>query len=206
MELNNFLDISQALCVMIASAVAIYGISSWRREAKWKRKYELAEEVLSCFYDISERFDIIRNPVGHVGEGKTRKRNTNELPEESEILDSAYVAIERYENEKAPFIRLRPLKYRFMVLYGKEAGEPFDEIVLLTNKLFIACQSLGHKYWKDQGRRNFTEEQFQEHLRNMNKQESILWSNYGEIDDFKERVNNAITKIEVLCKNIIEKR
>ena len=47
----------------------------------------MAEEVLSSFYDVSERFDIIRNPAGYVGEGKTRKRNKHESEEESEILD-----------------------------------------------------------------------------------------------------------------------
>jgi hypothetical protein len=185
MELKNYIDIIQALSVTTASIFAVFGISSWRRETKWKRKYELAEEVLSCFYDVSERFNIIRNPAGYVGEGKTRKRNKNESQEESEILDNAYVVIERFEKEKAPFIKLKSLKYRFMVLYGKESGEPFDEIVRLTNKLFLASHRLGHRYLKDQGRRNFTEEQFQKHLEKMHEQESIFWSDFEEKDEFK---------------------
>jgi hypothetical protein len=206
MELKDFLNLIQAFSVTIASIVAVYGISSWRRETKWKRKYELAEEVLSCFYDVSERFDIIRNPVGYVGEGRTRKRNENELPGESEILDSAYVVMERFEKEKVPFIKLKSLKYRFMVLYGKEAGEPFDEIMRLKSKLFFASHILGHKYWKYQGKRNFTEEQFQKHLENMHKQEAIFWSNIEEKDDFKEAVNKVISKLESICKNIIERK
>lgn len=46
---NLFFDVIKSLSIIIASIVAIYGINSWRREAKWKRKYELAEEVLSLF-------------------------------------------------------------------------------------------------------------------------------------------------------------
>jgi len=206
MELKNYLDIIQALTVTTASIVAVYGISSWRRETKWKRKYELAEEVLSCFYDVSERFDIIRNPAGYVGEGKTSKKNNNESQEESEILDNAYVVIERFEKEKAPFIKLKSLKYRFMVLYGRESGEPFDEIVRLTNKLFLASHRLGHRYWKDQGRRSFTEEQFQKHLEKMHEQEAIFWSDFGEEDAFKNEVNKTVSRMEKICEKIIRKR
>ena len=78
MDLKSFLSVIQVLSVTIASMTAVYGISSWRRETKWKRKYELAEEVLSCFYEVSDSFDAIRNPAGYIGEGKTRKRNENE--------------------------------------------------------------------------------------------------------------------------------
>lgn len=205
MELRTYLDIIQGLSVTLASIVAVYGISSWRRETMWKRKYELAEEVLSCFYEVSESFHIIRNPAGYVGEGKTRKRNENETDEESKILDNAYVVIERFEKEKAPFIKLKSMKYRFMVLYGKEAGEPFDEIVRLTNKLLLASNLLGHRYWKDQGRRKFTDEQFEKHLKEMNEYESIFWASFNQEDKFKEDVNKTISKIETICKRIIEK-
>ena len=206
MELKMFIDIIQGLSVITASIVAVIGISSWRREAKWKRKYELAEEVLSCFYEISESFDTIRSPAGYVGEGKTRKKRENELPEESEILDNAYVVIERFEKEKTPFVKLQSLKYRFMVLFGKDSGEPFVNIVKLTNKLFNASNRLGHRYWRDQGRRQFTDDQFEKHLIEMREYEAIFWANFSEKDEFKEDVNNVILKIESICQKIIENK
>ncbi|WP_417592946.1 hypothetical protein [Owenweeksia hongkongensis] len=206
MELKDFLDIIQATSVTMASIAAVHGIFSWRREAKWRKKYELAEEVLSCFYDISDRFDVIRNPAGYVGEGQTRKKNENESADESAILDMAYVVVERYEREKAPFIRLKSLKYRFMVIYGKKAEEPFQDILRLTNKLFFASHKLGKRYWKDQGRRNLTENQFEEHLKEMQKQEAIFYAGYDETDEFKESVNHTICKIEKICKKVIEQR
>ena len=206
MDLKTFLDIIEALSVTSASLVAVYGISSWRREAQWKKKYELAEEVLSCFYDISERFDIIRNPAGYVGEGKTRKRNEKESHDESIILDNAYVVVERYERENAPFLKLKSLKYRFMVLFGKEAVEPFNVIVRLTNKLFLASHRLGSRYWKDQGRKHMTEQQFDKHAIEMGKQEAVFWADYGDKDEFKESVNQAVAQIESICIKIIEKK
>lgn len=206
MNLNIVFDIIQAISVITASIVAVYGISSWRRETKWKRKYELAEEVLSCFYDISDRFDIIRNPVAHLGEGQTRIRNNDETPDDSQILDNAYVIVERYEREKDAFIKIRSLKFRFTVLFGNKAGEPFDEIFQLRNKLFLASYRLGTKFWREQGRRHFSDQQFEKHLQGMKKQEAILWADYDEKDEFKESINNIINNIESICRNIIEKK
>ena len=206
MELKSLLDIIQSISVTVVTVVAVYGISSWRREAKWKRKYELAEEVLSCFYEISDCFDKIRSPAASTGEGKTRVRNVNETPVESEILDNAYVVIERFEKEQAPFIKLKSMKYRFMVLFGKQTGEPFNEIVKLTNKLFIASNRLGNRFWKDQGRANFTEKQFEKHLIKMQEYEEIFWADYGETDRFKNEVNEVVIKIENICQKIIENK
>ena len=206
MTLKDCLDLLQGLSIIIASIVAILSISEWRRETKWKRKYELAEEVLSTFYDISDKFEIIRSPAGHLGEGETRKKNINETPEESKILDQAYVVFERYEKEKEPFIKLMSLKSRFMVLFGKEAVEPFNEIFKLRNTLFIAATRLGRRYWKDQGRRQFDEKQFEKHLKEMEKQEAIFWSDLSDEDEFKKQVDLTICKIENICRNIIEKK
>ncbi len=99
MPLNLVFEIIKVVAVVIASFVAIFGITSWRREAKWKRKYELAEEVLSLFYEVRERIESIRSPFSNTQEGKTRKRGENENGEVAEILDNAYVVFERYEKE-----------------------------------------------------------------------------------------------------------
>jgi len=98
------------------------------------------------------------------------------------------------------------MKYRFMVMYGKKAGEPFDEVVKLTNRLFIASHRLGYRYWKEQGRRSFTDEQFERHLAKMHEYEAIFWADFGEVDEFKKDVNEVISKIENICQKIIEKK
>ena len=73
-DLKLVFDILKSISIIIASGVAIYGINSWRREIKWKRKYELAEETLSLFYEVQDAISIIRSPFVSVSEGKTRKR------------------------------------------------------------------------------------------------------------------------------------
>jgi len=134
-KMNTVINFIQSISIIIASAVAIWGINSWRREAKWKRKYELAEEVLSLFYECKEKFQIIRSPFSNTSEGKTRKRSEDESQDDTARLDSAYVFFERYEKEKEPFTKLLSLKFRFMTIFGKESGEPFDEIKKIRNCL-----------------------------------------------------------------------
>ncbi|MEN2412152.1 hypothetical protein [Flavobacterium mesophilum] len=204
MSENFIFNFIQCISVVVASVTAIYGITSWRRETKWKRKYELAEEVLSLFYECKEKIAVIRHPASYVGEGKTRKRRENEKPEESEILDNAYVFFERYEKEKEPFLKLASLKFRFIAIFGKEATLPFDEIAKILSDIFFAANRLGNRYWKDQGRKNFSEEQFDRHLQEMEKYEDIVWNSF-ENDKIELKIDNCIAKIEKYCLSIIQK-
>ena len=205
MEMDLAFKILQSISVITASIVTICGITSWRREAKWKRKYELAEEVLSLFYECKEKIAIIRSPHSYSKEGKTRKRGENESQEETERLYNAYVFIERYDKEKEPFIKLWTLKFRFMALFGKEANKPFDEISQILNSIFLAAHHLGQRYWKEQGQKTFTDAQFEKHLQVMNKYEKIIWADYDESDEITSQVNSCISKIEKYCVTIMKK-
>ena len=169
MNSNLIFSIIQSVAVVIASGVAVYGITSWRREAKWKRKYELAEEVLSLFYECKEKIAMIRSPFSFTTEGKTRKRREGETPEESERLDSAYVFIERYEQNKEPFSKLQALKFRFMTIFGKEADKNFHEINVVLNTIFHSANRLATREWRDQGYKQFSDDQHKKHLEQNSK-------------------------------------
>ena len=94
-HVQQILEILASLAIILASGVAIYGISSWRREMMGKRKYELTEEVLALFYEAREKISAIRSIHGNVEEGKSRKPNPKETPEEQKALNDAYVIFER---------------------------------------------------------------------------------------------------------------
>lgn len=204
---NLVFDILKSLSIIIASGVAIYGINSWRRETKWKRKYELAEETLSLFYEVQDALSIIRSPFGNVNEGKTRKRLENEREEDSEILDQAYTVIERFEKNKEPFFKLRAIKYRFITLFGKESEQHFNDVIKLTNKIMTVSGFLGRRYWKDQGRKKFTDAQFDEHLKKMHEYEGIIWEDYDENgDEIKKEFERIISEIEKICNSVLKKK
>jgi len=205
MPINLIFEILQNISIVIASFVAIYGINSWRTEMVWKRKYELAEEVLSLFYEARDSIEIIRSPYGNTGEGKTRKRKENETEEQSEILDRAYVIYERYEKVKTTFTKLKSLKYRFMAIFGQDKGLPFDNLTKILTKLFFASYKL-ETYWNDQVRRKLTDEQFQKHIDKIEKFKETIWSGYGEPDQINDEINKIVDNIEKICKTIIEKK
>lgn len=205
-DLKLVFDILKSISIIIASGVAIYGINSWRREIKWKRKYELAEETLSLFYEVQDAISIIRSPFVSVSEGKTRKRQERETKEDSEILDRAYVVVERFEKNKESFFKLRAIKYRFITLFGKESEKPFNEIVKLTNKIMTVSGFLG-RYWKDHSRRNFSDEQLEKYHPKMDEYEAIIWESYSEENDtIKEKLEQIISDIEAVCNTVLQKR
>src|SRR5690606_29855691 len=108
----NIIETLESISIIIASSTAIYGIISYKIEEKWKRKYELAEEVLTKFYEAEHVIRIIRSPFGNINEGKSRNKSKNESPEETKIYNNAYVTRERYENNKGSIEKLQSLKYR----------------------------------------------------------------------------------------------
>lgn len=205
MNLNLIFNIIQNLSILIASITAIYGITSWRKEAKWKRKYELAEEVLSLFYETKEKISIIRFPISYVGEGKTRKKSENEKPEETKILDNAYIFIERFEREKEPFLKLLTLKFRFISVFGKNSSEPFDELNKIINEIIFSARRLGSLILRDLNQRNFSESQLSNHYEKIEKYENILYSSSDEDDEIEKKVNSCKLKIESYCLKIMNK-
>jgi hypothetical protein len=81
----DWLKALESISIIAASLTAILGVSSWRKAERWKRKYELAEEVLSKFYESQQIIKNIRSPFGFSDEGKTRNRSENETKEKQEI-------------------------------------------------------------------------------------------------------------------------
>lgn len=198
-------EIFESLSVIIAAIVALYGIDSWRREVKWKRRYELAEETLSLFYEIQDVISVIRSPMSTSNEGKTRKRDENESEEDAELLDQAFTVIERYEKHKEPFHKLRAIKYRFITVFGRESEKPFNDVIDLINKIIRASNILGRRYWNDKGRGHLTEKQYLKHLEKREEYENIIWEDY-EDDKITTELREIIGSVEFICNIALVKK
>src|SRR4051794_23914817 len=111
-------SIAESVAVIVAAGVAIFGISAWRREHVGRKRIDTAEEILVAFYSARDAFEHVRSNFGLVGQGRSRQRGANEKPEESEILDRAYVAIERLQVHSEEFAKLRSLRYRALAYWG----------------------------------------------------------------------------------------
>ena len=189
----NFIS---SLSVLIAALTFITGVFAWKREFVGKRRIELAESVLAMFYEAEDIIKQIRNPSSSVGEGKTRKRAENELKEDSELLDRAYIVIERYQKREMLFSQIRSMRYRVKAMFGTPASDPFDELDKLINEIFSAAQMLGTHYWPRQGRVEMASEEFKKHLEEKHRYETAIWYMGEENDTITPRVKEIIANIE----------
>lgn len=206
---SEIIELINSISITLASVIAIYGIGSWRRETRWKRKYELAEETLALFYDAQERLAIIRSPASYSHEGKTRNKNENENPEESSILDNAYVAFERFEREREPFNKLKVIKFKFIVAFGKEYAKPFDEVRRIISEVLNASNAV-FRHQLQEGKRvnQMSQAQLEKYLEKMQAYEDKLWASdsESETDLISARMVEAIEVIEIICNNILKKQ
>jgi len=66
------------LSLLIGIWVAIYGIDSWRREHKGRREIELAEDVLTLFYEARDVIKYLRHFIGYSHEYSGIEKSPNE--------------------------------------------------------------------------------------------------------------------------------
>ncbi len=202
MTVTLCLEIVEKMAVIFAALAAIYGINTWKREASWKREFELKEEVLTLFYEVRDAIERIRSPFSSIGEGSSRKVGKYETPEEKQIRDRAYVAYERYEKEQALFNNLRKKKYRFMAVYGNQYSKAFLDLDSVLNRILLASAALGQYYWQPVDRQRMGKKEMESHLVEMRKHESFFWSSGSKDDEVRKQVNNVIDTIE----KVFEKR
>jgi hypothetical protein len=153
---------------------------------------DLAEEVLASFYQARDAIASIRNPIGWMSEGKSRPREKAETPEQTEARDRAYAFYERYDRHSELFGRLHALRYRFEANFGSDAAKPFQDINKAVNRVLNAARELA-RLWAEPGR---TRDGTIEHLENR------VWA-HGEKDEIQQEVNEAVEKIEGICKPLL---
>ena len=198
-EMNEILELIKSIGVIIASGVAIWGINSWRRETKWKRQYELAEEVLASLYESHHAIKVIRSPIGFGNEGSSRPKNENETPQETEIYNQAYVARERFERNRKPLEKLHTLKYRFIALHGKEFEEHFDKFSQTMNKIFFASDQIAMVKLGQYGDDKIL-------IRDILKESRAdLYARIQGDDKIENELQKAMEIIEAKCRSIIGK-
>lgn len=151
------LEMIGSIGVIVASFVAIKGISAWQKQ----RNTELAEDVLEYFYKARDAFKRIRSPVGYKGEGESRKAEDWESESDKRINNRAYIPIERLNKELNIFEKIETLKYRFIARFGEDKKELFVEILGKAREITTACHLL-KELWKETHPLNETSKEMKE--------------------------------------------
>ena len=196
------IEIIKAISIILASIVAIYGINSWRRELRCKRKIELAEETLVLFYQAFDAINNMRFPGSFGHEGKSREKEEGESDDVKKVRDNAYVLVERYKTYEEIFSRIKSLRYRFMVIFGKDCGEPFERIGKLINRLFLSARRLA-RLWTKKSEEIHNDKELERHYKSIEEEESIFWDDSIEEDTIKKELNQIILDIEKICKPVM---
>jgi hypothetical protein len=108
-----------AVTAVIGVAIAVRGLNKWRAETIGKRKAELAEEVLADFYRAKLIFVWVRSPGAFGDEGKTRKAEPGETPEQTRYRNALYAPIERLTEHNAFFAEMAARRFRFKAVFGR---------------------------------------------------------------------------------------
>ncbi len=162
--------------------------------AAWKRRSELAEEVLADFYRARRIIQEARSPGSFGDEGKSRPKLEGETEEEGNTLDAYYAAAERLRNRSEVFARLHAHRYRFMATFGSEAVIPFDQLDGIYAEIIVAVKMLlmTHRH-RDMG---FTPQGIQQW------KTTIGWA--PEADPIPVRLDRIVATIEQICRPVIQ--
>ncbi|MFC2067733.1 hypothetical protein ACFLTP_01790 [Chloroflexota bacterium] len=201
-EVMGVTNIIESISIIIAAWAIFIGVNAWRREYVGKRNLELAEEVLSLFYEAKDVLKSIRSPFGFSGEGSTRKAAPNESPEEKKIYDKAFVTFERYNRRSDLFSKLYSMRYRYMARFGRDSIKPFDDLQDFVNEIQSAADMLTY-YWTERASRNTAQSETE--LGEIRKYESIIWWKASK-DVMSPKIEKIISDIEVQSHKILNPR
>lgn len=204
MNVATILAVIESVAVAIAAGAAVWGINAWRKEFVGKRRIELAEEVLALIYEAADNIRFMRSPAGFGGEGESRKIAEEETPEQKEARTRAFIPMERYNDNKAAFVRLYSLRYRFMAQFGQPSGEPIKKLDTIVSEIFFAARMLAQLWAQPHRYQSQIAAQRESHIKHVERYEAIFWARPSAPDEIETRLASVVSEMETRCKKIIE--
>jgi hypothetical protein len=189
---KDIVDVVQGLGVTAASAAAVYGVVSWRRELKGRKEYELAEEALALFYEARDKIEAIRSPLSYEGEGKALLAAVPGTSEDSQVPHEVRVFFERYARCETLFSRLQALYYRFMAVFGTEKAVAFVRFRKLLAKVRAAARMLARLAAARQ-------REAQDYVE---KERDIIWGGADD-DPIATEMDGIVRDIESTCEGVL---
>lgn len=210
MNTQSILDFVESLGIIVASVTATLGLYAWQKEAKWKRRNEVAEEILYNLYDVRDRLRAIRHPFAHPSEGETRPVTRLESVDEKTIRNYAYTTVERYNNNREPFLNLEKLKHRYAIYFGHENASAITNIISLKNEIISASYKYAQRSIERDKliKQNLGESYIQNQINALDTQieicASIIWENYEDNDAISSAIDKTIANLETVLNKYVK--
>jgi hypothetical protein len=185
-------NVGLALAAIAAARQGIRALSAWRDEAVGKRRLEIAEQTLADFYEARDIINGARFPMTFAGEGSTRPAKDNEPDGRKVRLDGYYVVYERLKRHEEFFAGLLARRYRFIALFGADAGKSFNDLLVARNDILVTVNRLVGEYadqWTAVDRRRM--------------EEKIGWGD-SDADPVRKDLDRIVQTVEGICRPVIQ--
>jgi len=161
----DFFNIISDIAVACGALVAIGGVNTWKKELRWKKLSDAAENYLLLIYSIEDAITEIRSPLSSSSEYADRKVSGEESPEEKDANDSHYVVMSRIRNNKDIIDKIRVIKNQCKALFGNSHTSSIDSLYKIILDIYNSANALREHYWitpdvfiNENERENFFEE------------------------------------------------
>lgn len=165
-----------------------------RELADWRRKTELAEQVLADFYQARSIFQAARHPAGYAHEGATRPNREGEDDGVRQVRDALYAPLERLTREATFLSGVHARRFRLMALLGPTSAEPFQVLLAARNRVAFATSVLLRE-----GDRLLPEARYL-------RAEADIWGVGDEDDEIARDIDAAVGRIEAICAPVLNVR
>ncbi len=168
------------------------GLNSWYKEYKYKKRSELAEEILCLFYQMQEAISWVRHPAALDYEIDKIKKQVKVTLKEKEVPYYYLVAKLRMQEKKELIASFSTLKYIAKAKLNKKLVPLFEAIIHIVNKISIYSLQL-------YSRPDIS-------LAECRKRESVIWegSSLDGKDEISAQIVETIEKVEKICEKYIK--
>ena len=171
-----------------------------QQQILFKKRFELAETVLSDAYQFERIMGWVRSPGSFGGEGQTRDAQESESDNVKRSRDSYFVPIER-SNKEAEFIsKMMARRFTCRTHFGNEMDKAFQDFHMaqqttVTYAALLIRRVQDHQYQTDQL------------LSSNNKLEAVIWdmpNPTGGPNEVSLKLKEALEIVERLTKPILD--
>jgi hypothetical protein len=108
---------TQTAAIIVAAGAATWGLNTWRAQMAGKRKFELAEDALTAFYEFEGVIKFVRSPWTKSNEGKDRPEREGESEGVARIRDSYFAPIDLLQKSVREIQFPQPIENKQFLIY-----------------------------------------------------------------------------------------
>lgn len=199
--MSNMTDIVTAIAAVIQTIAVLFtvwiaykGLTSWQEQQIGRRRFEVAEQTLTAFYEADRIISWVRSPLSFSNEGTTRKVDNDEFEskELTKVRNKYYVGVERINEHQEFFDRFKTLKLTCRAYFGYNLEDSYDEISKAIHKVAVAARILiDTAYDVREGDRDLRDHRL--------KLQGDLWDTGQPGDEIKALLESAVRRVEKVC-------